>query len=166
MTYPRERILATISALIGRGITDTSLTYHLQTAKSNGIDAPQMAALLTHLGFYAGWPAAWAAFRQAVEVYKADLPMSQNMPTDTVSTAAIPSDAGGVFGLGEKNDAYAAYFVGQSYLNPVTPVDTPLAIHNVTFEPSCRNNWHTHTATQGGGQLLLCHAGHGWYQAL
>ena len=69
----------------------------------------------------------------------------------------------GLFGLGQPNDAYAQYFVGQSYLNPVTKEG--LAISNVTFEPGCRNNWHIHHATAGGGQILLCTSGRGWYQA-
>ena len=68
----------------------------------------------------------------------------------------------GVFSLGEKNVAYAQYFVGQSYLQPLTTEG--LNIANVTFEPGCRNNWHIHHAAKGGGQLLVCTAGEGWYQ--
>ena len=71
-------------------------------------------------------------------------------------------DAANLFGLGDPNDAYAKYFVGQSYLASL-PAGT-LHISNVTFEPGCRNNWHIHTAVQGGGQVLLCVAGEGWYQ--
>lgn len=67
------------------------------------------------------------------------------------------------FPMGEPNDGFAQYFVGQSYLASV--LDTPeFSIHNVTFEPGCRNNWHIHHADKGGGQLLLCTAGEGWYQ--
>lgn len=70
-----------------------------------------------------------------------------------------------VFGLGKVNDAYAKYFVGQSYLNPLTSLDdTSLFLANVTFEPGCRNNWHIHHAKTGGGQILICTAGEGWYQ--
>lgn len=68
-----------------------------------------------------------------------------------------------VFLTGGKNDAYAQYFVGQSYLNMLTTQG--VAIGNVTFEPECRNNWHIHHAKAGGGQILLCTAGRGWYQA-
>lgn len=70
-----------------------------------------------------------------------------------------------VFGLGEPNNAYAQYFKGNSYLNPLTdPQKTSVFMANVTFEPGCRNNWHVHRATKGGGQILICTAGHGWYQ--
>ena len=54
-----------------------------------------------------------------------------------------------VFGLGEPNDAYAKYFIGNSYLNPLVGQDSPLFLANVTFEPGCRNNWHIHHATKG-----------------
>lgn len=69
-----------------------------------------------------------------------------------------------VFGLGAANEAYAAYFLGKSFLNPLTKPGDGLHVSNVTFEPGCRNNWHTHHATSGGGQLLICTAGEGWYQ--
>ena len=69
-----------------------------------------------------------------------------------------------VFGRGEPNDAFAAYFVGQSYLNALTDPKCGLFLANVTFEPGCRNNWHIHHAEKGGGQILICTAGEGWYQ--
>ena len=68
----KTRSIVTITALISKGIVDSSLTYHLSTARKNGVTATEMAELLTHLAFYAGWPNAWAAFRMAVEVYKDD----------------------------------------------------------------------------------------------
>ena len=71
-------------------------------------------------------------------------------------------DKSGPFALGEPNDAYAKYFVGQSYLNRLTKDGVRIA--NVTFEPGCRNNWPIHKAEKGGGQILLCTAGNGWYQ--
>lgn len=67
-----------------------------------------------------------------------------------------------VFPIGEKNEAFKKYFVGQSYLNMLTTEG--VVIGNVTFEPSCRNNWHIHHASKGGGQILLCTAGRGYYQ--
>ena len=70
-----------------------------------------------------------------------------------------------VFGTGKPNKAFAKYFVGESFLNPLTnPQETTVFLANVTFEPGCRNNWHIHHATKGGGQLLVCTAGEGWYQ--
>ena len=66
-----------------------------------------------------------------------------------------------IFPIGQKNDAFARYFVGQSYLNMLTTTGVPIG--NVTFEPGCRNNWHIHHAKTGGGQILICTAGSGWY---
>ena len=69
------------------------------------------------------------------------------------------------FGQGEPNTAFAQYFTGNSYLKPLTnPQNCPVFIANVTFEPGCRNNWHIHRADKGGGQILLCVDGEGWYQ--
>lgn len=74
-------------------------------------------------------------------------------------------DKENVFGLGQANTGFAQYFVGNSYLNPLTtPGECPIFLANVTFEPGCRNNWHIHHAQKGGGQILLCVAGRGWYQ--
>ena len=67
-----------------------------------------------------------------------------------------------IFPIGEPNDAFAKYFIGQSYLAPVSK--NQVGIFNVTFEPACRNNWHIHKAEKGGGQILVCIAGNGWYQ--
>ena len=73
-------------------------------------------------------------------------------------------EAQNVFGKGTENSAYAQYFIGKSYLNPLTKPECGVFLANVTFEPGCRNNWHIHHATKGGGQLLICTAGKGWYQ--
>ena len=67
-----------------------------------------------------------------------------------------------VFPIGAPNDAFAKYFVGQSYLAPLSTAQ--VGIYNVTFEPGCRNNWHIHHAKSGGGQILVCVAGCGYYQ--
>ena len=67
-----------------------------------------------------------------------------------------------VFDIGEENSAFAQFFVGQSYLSMLTTEGVPIG--NVTFEPGCRNNWHIHHAKSGGGQILLCTAGRGYYQ--
>lgn len=70
-----------------------------------------------------------------------------------------------MFVTGQPNDAFAQYFTGRSFLNPLTqPENSTVFLVNVTFEPGCRNNWHVHHAKSGGGQLLICTAGEGWYQ--
>lgn len=73
-------------------------------------------------------------------------------------------EAANAFGTGEPNTAYARFFQGDSFLNPLTDPKSGLFAANVTFAPGCRNNWHIHHAAKGGGQLLLCTAGEGWYQ--
>ncbi|RXJ69104.1 cupin [Halarcobacter ebronensis] len=70
-----------------------------------------------------------------------------------------------IFGMGQPNDNYAQYFIGNSFLNfLVNPKESPIFMANVTFELGCRNNWHVHHAKSGGGQILICTAGEGWYQ--
>ena len=142
------RSIVTITSLISKGIVDSSLQYHLATAKKNGVSKSEMVEILTQVAFYAGWPNAWAAFRMAKEVYADD----------------ATEEHGGFFGQGEPNTAFAKYFIGQSYLKPLTNPKETVFIANVTFEPSCRNNWHIHHAKSGGGQILLCVDGEGWYQ--
>ena len=147
----KNRSMVTVSALVAKGIADSSLKAHLTNAKKNGVTKTEMAEILTHIAFYAGWPNAWAAFNMAKEVY-ADEENGKE-------------EHGGFFGQGEPNTAFAKYFIGNSYLKPLTnPKETGLSIANVTFEPGCRNNWHIHHATNGGGQILICVDGEGWYQ--
>ena len=149
----RDRSLITLTSLISQGITDSSLSYHLQTAKQNGITRTEIAEILTHIGFYAGWPKAWAAFRLAKEVWNEDTSAQD-------AKAAFQREM--IFPIGEPNTAYAAYFIGNSYLAPLSREQ--VAVSNVTFEPGCRNNWHIHRASSGGGQMLIGVAGRGWYQ--
>lgn len=74
-------------------------------------------------------------------------------------------DKNNIFGKGQSNDVFSQYFKGNSYLNPLVDFeDNLIFVANVTFEPACRNNWHIHHAESGGGQILLCIAGEGWYQ--
>ena len=150
----RDRSLVTVVALMAQGLTDSSFAFHLQSAKANGITRSEIAEILTHAAFYAGWPKAWAAFRLAKEVW------GDEEPADDSDLAAFAATL--MFPVGEPNDAYAQYFSGKSWLAPLTAEQVPTA--NVTFEPACRNNWHIHHATSGGGQLLLCTVGEGWYQ--
>lgn len=69
-----------------------------------------------------------------------------------------------IFGIGAPNEAFAQFFIGDSFLKPLTDKNCSLHISNVTFSPACRNNWHIHNATKNGGQILICTAGEGWYQ--
>ena len=149
----RDRSLVTITSLISQGITDSSLKYHLMEAKKNGISRTEAAEIITHVAFYAGWPKAWAAFRLAKEVWNDDI-------KDADAKAAFQREM--IFPIGEPNTAYAKYFTGNSYLAPMSAEQ--ILFSNVTFEPSCRNNWHIHKASTGGGQMLVGVAGRGWYQ--
>lgn len=149
----RDRSLITVTALISQGITDSSLIHHLQNAKANGITRTEIAEAITHIAFYAGWPKAWAAFRLAKDIWAE--------PDDSASAKAAFQNSM-IFPIGEPNTAYARYFIGNSYLAPISSEQVSVA--NVTFEPGCRNNWHIHHATSGGGQMLIGVAGRGWYQ--
>lgn len=149
----RDRSLVTITSLISQGITDSSLVHHLQTAKKYGITRTEIAEIITHVAFYAGWPKAWAAFRLAKDVWADDT-------TEEDARAAFQRSM--IFPVGEPNTAYAQYFTGDSYLAPIS--HEQVNVSNVTFEPGCRNNWHIHRATKGGGQMLVGVAGRGWYQ--
>lgn len=74
-------------------------------------------------------------------------------------------DKENIFGKGQENSGLSEYFTGKSYVNPLTkPGKSTVALANVTFEPGCRNDWHIHHAKTGGGQILICTAGSGWYQ--
>ena len=66
----RDRSLVTVTALMAQGLVDSSFQYHLMTAKKNGITKTEIAEVITHAAFYAGWPKAWAAFSMAKEVWK------------------------------------------------------------------------------------------------
>lgn len=149
----RDRSMVTITSLIAQGITDSSLTFHLQEAKKNGITRTEIAEIITHIAFYAGWPKAWAAFNQAKNIWNEDV---------TATDAKAEFQRQMIFPIGEPNSAYAKYFIGNSYLAPISTEQ--VKFFNVTFEPACRNNWHIHKATKGGGQMLVGVAGRGWYQ--
>lgn len=150
---PRDRSLVTVTALLAQGLCDSSFVHHLMKAKENGITRLEIAEIITHAAFYAGWPKAWAAFRLAKDVWAEPDLQEQNQEP-------------GIFPLGEPNAAFADYFIGQSYLAPLlAPLSKEqVGIFNVTFEPACRNNWHIHKASKGGGQILVCIQGKGCYQ--
>lgn len=150
----RDRSLVTVVALMAQGLVDSSFQYHLKSAKDNGVTKTEIAEILTHAAFYAGWPKAWAAFRMAREIWTED---------GAADDARAAHARAMVFPIGQPNDAFSSYFIGQSYLAPISKEQ--IGVFNVTFEPRCRNNWHIHQARQGGGQILVCVAGSGWYQA-
>lgn len=151
----KTRCIITVVALMSSGITDSSLKYHLENAKKAGVTRKEIAAIITHVAFYAGWPKGWAVFNMAKEVWAEEIDAE---PTDAKAAHAAEM----VFPIGAPNDAFAQYFIGQSYLAPVST--SQVGIFNVTFEPGCRNNWHVHHADKGGGQILICVAGRGYYQ--
>ena len=145
----RDRSMITIAALMAQGLFP-QLKSHFVLGKKHGITKEEAVEIVTQLAFYSGWPKAWSAFALIAEVYE-----------DT----SITKTHGGAFGMGEPNTAFAQYFKGNSYLNPLTKQgESVVFLANVTFEPSCRNNWHIHHATSGGGQILICVDGEGWYQ--
>ena len=149
----KTKCIITVVALMASGITDTSLYHHLQNAKNNGVTKEEIAAIVTHATMYSGWPKGWAVFRMAKEIWNEDTP--ELTEKDKYQNTIF-------FPIGQPNDAFAQYFIGQSYLAPVSSEQVP--IFNVTFEPGCRNNWHVHHADKGGGQMLICVGGRGFYQ--
>ena len=149
----KTRSIITVVALMSSGITDSSLKYHLENAKKNDVSKEEIAAIITHATMYVGWPKGWAVFRLAKEVWNEEKPALTGKEKHQNSI---------FFPIGEPNTAYAKYFIGQSYLAPLTTKQVPM--YNVTFEPRCRNNWHIHHAKNGGGQMLIGVGGRGYYQ--
>ena len=102
---PHDRSMITVATLVGKGIIDSSLSHHLQFAKQNGVTRTEIAEMLTHIAFYAGWPNAWGAFRLAKDVW-ADSTAAND------AKAAFQREM--IFPIGEPNTAYAKYFIGNS----------------------------------------------------
>lgn len=148
----KTRSIITVVALMSQGVTSDALKFHLMNAKNHGVSQKEIAAVITHTAFYAGWPHAWAVFNLAKEVWNEKAP--ELTDKDRYQNEIF-------FPIGEPNP-YGDYFVGNSYLAPVSTEQ--LSIFNVTFEPACRNNWHIHHANSGGGQMLICVGGRGYYQ--
>ena len=148
----KTKCIITVVSLMASGVTDSSLGYHLQNAKNHGVTKEEIAAIITHATMYVGWPKGWAVFRQAKEIWAEET--SAQSAKDAYQNSIF-------FPIGEENP-HGQFFVGQSYLAPLSTEQVP--VYNVTFEPGCRNNWHIHHASKGGGQMLLCVGGRGWYQ--
>lgn len=153
----KTRSIITVVALMASGITDSSLKIHLQNAKNHGVTKKEIAVAITHVAVYAGWPKDWEVFNLVKEVWDAN---EGNLPYEDEAMRAHAKEM--VFPIGNPNDGFAKYFTGKSYLAPVST--SQVGIFNVTFEPGCRNNWHIHHAKSGGGQILVCVAGRGYYQ--
>ncbi len=143
----RDRSMITISALMAQGLYP-QLKSHFIMGKKHGITKEEAVEIVTQLAFYTGWPKAWSTFPLINEVY---------------SDENIKETHGGAFGMGEPNVNFAKYFIGNSYLKMLGNTGG-VGLANVTFEPRCRNNWHIHKAEKGGGQILICVEGEGWYQ--
>ena len=148
----KTRSIITVVALMSQGVTSDALKFHLMNAKNHGVSQKEIAAIITHTAFYAGWPHAWAVFGLAKEVWNEKT--HELTDKDRYQNEIF-------FPIGEPNP-YGDYFVGQSYLAQVSKEQ--LSVFNVTFEPACRNNWHIHHAKSGGGQMLICVSGRGYYQ--
>ena len=119
---------------------------------SDDVTKEEIAAIITHATMYVGWPKGWAVFRLAKEIWNEEV--EEYSEKDKYQNTIF-------FPIGEENP-YGDYFIGQSYLAPVSKEQ--ISIFNVTFEPGCRNNWHIHHAKSGGGQMLICVGGRGYYQ--
>ena len=154
----KTKCIITVVSLMVSGITDSSLSYHLNNAKNNGVTKEEIAAIVTHAAMYVGWPKAWAVFRLAKDVWTDD---SAAAPSGAALTEKEKYQKEIFFPVGSPNDGFAKYFIGQSYIAPVATGSLP--VFNVTFEPKCRNNWHIHNAKSGGGQMLICVGGRGYY---
>ena len=148
----KTKCIITVVSLMASGITDSSLTYHLQNAKAHGVTKEEIAAIITHATMYVGWPKGWAVFRLAKDIWNEPIPVTSEK--DRYQNSIF-------FPIGEPNP-YGKFFIGNSYLAQVSNSQVP--VFNVTFEPGCRNNWHIHHATKGGGQMLIGVGGRGWYQ--
>lgn len=149
----KTRSIITVVALVSQGITDNSLKYHLQNTKNHGVTKSEIAAIITNTAFYSGWPKAWATFNLAKEVWNEN---------ETALNEKDKYAQNIMFPIGEANNLYAKYFIGQSYIAPLST--NQVKMFNVTFEPKCRNNWHIHKAKSGGGQMLIAVGGRGYYQ--
>lgn len=107
----KTRCIVTMVALMSSGITDSSLIYHLENAKAHGVTKAEAAAIITHAAFYAGWPKGWAVFGLAKDVWK-----DETAGGDAKAVHAAEM----VFPIGKPNDGFAQYFIGQSYLAPLS----------------------------------------------
>jgi 4-carboxymuconolactone decarboxylase len=149
-----ERELATISALASIEGLDPQLASHVAGSRNMGLKDEEIRAVPAALARSAGESEAYRAAKAIAKVFGEEF------------DGQLPF-SGFDFPKGDPNNAYAKYFIGESFLAPLRPVNlaegekTALPLSNVTFEPGCRNNWHIH---HGARQILICVGGEGWYQ--
>ncbi len=141
-----EREVVTVSALASLPGVEPQLKAHVSGARNMGVTDEEIHAIPRVLAEKVGEMEAYRAAKAIAEVFGE--PFSEGKPVENP-----------MFPKGEPNTAYARYFIGSSYLAPLTKEGLPMS--NVTFEPRCRNNWHIH---HKGGQILVCVGGEGWYQ--
>ena len=146
LTYA-DRELVTVSALSGLEGVEPQLKAHIAGARNMGVTEEQLQGIVVALAANGLLNEAGRLAKAYAELSTSNLPTSLN---SQLSTFNLP------WPQGKSNDAYAQYFVGQSYLQPYFG-----GVANVTFEPRCRNNWHVH---HGAVQVLICVSGKGWYQ--
>ena len=149
----RDRSVVTVVALMAQGLTDSSFRYPSDVRKEQRCDQdgdsgnPDTCSILRGMAQgVGGLPYGEGGMGART------MPLMQELKHQ--NEMAFP--------IGAPNDAFAKYFIGQSYLAPLSTKQ--VGVYNVTFEPGCRNNWHIHHAKNGGGQILVCVAGRGFYQ--
>lgn len=135
----KTRSIITVVALMAQGITDSSLKFHLQNAKDHGVSQKEIAAIITHVGFYAGWPKAGQSL-----ILQKRFGMRTKQRNNLAETARHERVA-------QNTDVYAVKARNYKGLRRGSPV-------------LCSNNWHIHHAKSGGGQILVCVGGRGYYQ--
>ena len=141
-----QRELVTVSALAGLEGCESQLKSHVNGARNMGLTDAEIHSIPAVLAAKVGEREAWRAAKAIAEVYGEDFNGGEPVKDP-------------MFPKGAPNTAYAKYFVGESYLAPLSNGKVPVS--NVTFEPRCRNNWHIH---HKGVQVLICVGGTGWYQ--
>ena len=154
----KTRELLTFVYIAALGAHNSQLQAHTIANLKIGNNKDMLLDVLKVMTPYLGFPRTLTALSVVNAVDTAAL----DSKTDEKQAALQAHAQTMVFPIGEKNDAYAQYFIGQSYLAPINTQG--VGVYNVTFEPGCRNNWHIHKASNGGGQILICVSGEGYYQ--
>ena len=150
----KTRELLIVVMLAAMGGAEVQISSHVLGAIKAGNTKEEVVCALAHAMPYMGMPRLFNALNTIKEIFEKE-EKSFNEEQFLLKN---------IFGKGKENTGYSKFFIGKSYLKPLTSEKCGLFFANVTFEPGCRNNWHIHKADKGGGQILLCVAGSGWYQ--